>query len=66
MKSIDVKTNTYDDFGVENNDKDTSFIVGDYVRTLKYKNIFCNRLYSKLVRRSFIIRKAKILCDGHM
>ena len=30
------------DFGIENNDKDSEFIVGDHVRISKYKNIFAN------------------------
>ena len=40
MKSIDVKDNTYIDFGKEVNDKDPKFQVGDHVRISKYKNIF--------------------------
>ena len=40
MKPIDVKDNTYIDFGKEVNDNDPKFKVGDHVRILKYKNIF--------------------------
>ena len=40
MKSIDVKDNTYIDFGKEVNDKEPKFQVGDHVRISKYKNIF--------------------------
>ena len=40
MKPADVKDNTYIDFGKENNNKDPKFKIGDYVRMLKYKNIF--------------------------
>ena len=40
MKPADVKDNTYIDFGKENNNKDPIFKIGDYVRMLKYKNIF--------------------------
>ena len=32
MKSIDVKSNTYIDFGIRNNDKDPKFEVDDHVR----------------------------------
>ena len=39
MKPISVKDNTYIDFGKENN-KDSKFKIGDYVRISKYKNIF--------------------------
>ena len=40
MKPIDVKDNTYIDFGKEVNDNDPKFKVGDPVRISKYKNIF--------------------------
>ena len=40
IKPIDVKTSTYINFEVENNDKDTKFKVGDHVRISKYRNIF--------------------------
>ena len=47
MKPIDVKDNTYIDFGKEFNDNDPKFKVGDHVRISKYKNIFAQG-YSKL------------------
>ena len=37
MKLIDVKNNTYTDFGKNNNRKDPKFQVGDHVRISKYK-----------------------------
>ena len=40
MKPIDVKDNTYIDFGKEVNDNDPKFTVGDHVTISKYKNIF--------------------------
>ena len=40
MKPIDVQSNTYIDFGVENNGKDRKFKFSDQVRISKYKNIF--------------------------
>ena len=43
MKPVDVKSNTYTSFGIENNDKNPKFKVGDNVRML----------YSKFVRRNF-------------
>ena len=48
MKPVDVKSMIYIDFGIKNNDKDPKLKVGNHVRTLKYKNIFCKRLSSKL------------------
>ena len=35
MKLVDVKSTTYIDFNVENNDKDLIFEVDDYVRVSK-------------------------------
>ena len=40
MKPLNLKSSIYLDFGIENNDKDPKFKVGDYVRISKYKNIF--------------------------
>ena len=40
MKPVDVKDNTYIDFGKEVHDKDPKFKVNDLVRILKCKNIF--------------------------
>ena len=36
LQPINIKSSTYIDFDVENNDKD----LGDHVRISKYKNIF--------------------------
>ena len=40
MKPVDVKDNTFIDFKIEVNDKDSKYKVGDHVRISKYKNIF--------------------------
>ena len=37
MKSTNVNSSTYIDLGVENNNKNPKFKVGDYVRTSKFK-----------------------------
>ena len=55
MKPIDVKDNTYIDFGKEVNDNDPKFKVGDHVRISKYKNIFAKG-YAEEV---FVIKKIK-------
>ena len=39
MKPIDVKDNTYIEFGKEGNDNGPKFKVGDHVRISKFKNI---------------------------
>ena len=40
MKPVDVKSSIYIEFGVENNNKNPKFEVGDHVRISKCKNIF--------------------------
>ena len=40
MKPTDVKTSTYIEYSVQNNDKGPNFKVGNHVITLKYKKKF--------------------------
>ena len=40
MKPIDVKDNTYIEFGKQSNARDPKFKVGDHVRISKYRKIF--------------------------
>ena len=40
MKRVDVKSDIYTDFGIENNKKDPEFDLGDHVKISKHKNIF--------------------------
>ena len=40
MKPVDVKSSTYIDFDVENNNKSPKFEIDDHVSPTKYKNIF--------------------------
>ena len=39
MKPAEVKSSTYIDFNVENNDEDHKFEVGDFLRISQYKSI---------------------------
>ena len=59
MKPIDVKDNTYIDFGKEVNDKDPKFKVGDHVRISKYKNIFAKGYAPNWFEEVFVIKKIK-------
>ena len=59
MKPIDVKDNTYIDFGKEVHDNDTKFRVGDHVRTSKYKNIFVKRYTPNWSEEIFVIKEVK-------
>ena len=59
MKPIDVKNNTYLDFGKKNNDKDPKFQVNDHVRISKYKNIFAKGYTPNWSEEVFVIKKVK-------
>ena len=59
MEPIDVKDNTYIDFGKEVNDNDPKFKVGDHVRISKYKNIFAKGYTPNWSEEIFIIKKIK-------
>ena len=59
MKPIDVKDNTYVDFGKEVNDNNSKFKVGDHVRISKYKNIFAKRYTPNWSEEIFVIKEIK-------
>ena len=59
MKPIDVKNNTYIDFGKENNDKSPEFKVGDHVRISKYKYIFAKGYTPNYFEEIFVIKKSQ-------
>ena len=59
MKPVDVKDNTYIDFGKENNDKDPKYQVSDHVRISKYKNIFAKAYTPNWSEEVFVISKIK-------
>ena len=59
MKPIDVKDNAYINIDKEVNDKDLKFKVGDYVRILKYKNIFPKGYTPNWSEEIFVIKEIK-------
>ena len=61
MKPVDVKDNTYIDFGKEVNDNDPNDNdnVGDHVRISKYKNIFGKGYTPNWSEEVFVIKKNK-------
>ena len=59
MKPIDVKDNTYIDFGKEVNDNDPKFKVGGHVRISKYKNIFAKGYTPNWSENIFVNKKIK-------
>ena len=50
MKPVDVKSSTYIDFGVKNNDNDPKFKVGDLARISKYRNI-CKKVMFRIAQK---------------
>ena len=67
VKPIDVKDNTYIDFGNEFNDNDPKFKVGGHVRILKYKDIFSKGYAPNCSEEVFVIKKKlKRQFHGHM
>ena len=59
MKPIDIKDNTYIDFGKEVNDNDPKFKVTDHVRISKYKNIFAKDYTPNWSEEVLVIKKTK-------
>ena len=59
MKPIDVKDNTYIDFGKDVNGNDPKFKVRDHVRISKYKNIFAKGYTPNWSEEVFITKKIK-------
>ena len=57
MKPIDVKDNTYIDFGKEVNDNDPKFKVGDHARISQYKNIFAKGYTPNWSEEIFVIKR---------
>ena len=59
MKPIDVKDNTYINFGKEVNDNNPKFKVGDHVRISKYKKKIAKGYTPNWSEEIFVIKKIK-------
>ena len=57
MKPVDVKDNTYINFGKEVHDKDPKFKTGNHVRIWKYKNIFAKGYTPNCSEEIFVTSK---------
>ena len=66
IKPIDVKDNTYIDFGNEVNDNDLEFKVGVHVRISKHKNIFAKGYTPNWSEEILLLKKLKTQFQGHM
>ena len=53
IKPVNVKSSNYIDFGIENNDKNAIFKVGDHVRISKYK-MFLQRVTLQIGIKKFL------------
>ena len=59
MKPVDVKSNTYTNYAIENNDKNPKFKVGDNVRMKKCKTIFAKDYTPNLSEEIFVIKNVE-------
>ena len=68
MKPIDVKTTTYIDFDIEDNDKDPKFKVGDHVRIskLKKKKKMWKVTFQIGLKKFLSLKELKTVFSGHM
>ena len=57
MKPDDVQPSIYIEYGVEHNDKDPKFKVGDNVRRSKYRNIFATGHTLNWSEEVFVIKE---------
>ena len=66
INPVDLKSDTYIDFDVGNNNKDPKFKVGYHVRISKYRSIFAKGYTPNWLKEVFTIKEFKILCHEHM
>ena len=66
IKIIDVTSSTYIEFGIENNEKDPTFEIGNYVTISKFENNFAKCYAPSWSEKDFVIKKLKILFLGNM
>ena len=57
MKPINIKSNSYAEYNIDSNVKDTKFKIDDHVRISKYKNIFAKGYAPNWSEEVFVISK---------
>ena len=62
IKLTDVKSSKYIHFGIENNEKDLKFEVGDHVKISQHKNMFAKGFAPNLPEVVFVIKKVTKNC----
>ena len=66
MKLVDIKPNTYINFGLENNGKGPKSKVGDHVRISKYEILFTKFTLEIGLKKVLEFKKLQILFLGHI
>ena len=59
MNPVAVKSDSFAEYNEEYNEKDPKFKVGDYVRILKYRNIFAKAYAPNWSEEIFFLKKIK-------
>ena len=59
MKAVAVKSDSFAEYNEESNEKNPKLKVGDYVRILKYKNIFTKAYAPNWSEEIFFVKKIK-------
>ena len=59
MKPVVDKSDSYDEYNVDSNEKDPKFKAADHVRISKYKNIFAKGYTSNWSEEAFAVSKIK-------
>ena len=59
IKPIDVKSNSYAEYNVDSDEKDSKLSIGDNVRISRYKNIFAKGYIPNWSEEVFAISKIK-------
>ena len=66
INPVDLKSRTYIDFCIENNEKDPKFQVGDHVTISKYNNFLQYVTLQICLKKFLLLKKLKALFRGHM
>ena len=57
IKPVNVKSDSFDEYSEESNEKDPKFKIGDHIRISKYKNIFAKGYTPNWSEEIFIVKK---------
>ena len=60
MKPVDVKSDSFDEYNEESNEKGPKFKVGIHVRISKYKNVLAKGYTPNWSEENFVVKRYKI------